>query len=425
MNIIDRRLNPRGKNLPNRQRFIRRAKQQILESVREASSRESLREDGDSRVNIRGDSLEEPQFRLSPRAGTRFHIAPGNKRYVAGDRIPREESGGGGGAGGAGEGGEVESFEFALDRDEFIDLFLEDLELPHLMKKDFQTDDQEKLERAGYQRTGAAANLDLRLTMRLSLARRIALHRPKADEIAALEAELARAEAAGDPAAAEVAARLTRARARFGRIPFLDPLDLRYRRFAFVPKPATSAVMFCLMDVSGSMTAAMKDLAKQFYRLLYLFLKRRYRKVELVFIRHTHVAREVDEETFFHATESGGTIVSTALREMIRIMEERYPVRDWNIYAAQASDGDNMPVDNHQTVALLRDQILPLCQYYAYLEVRQEDDHLAGMSDLWRAYQRLAQDGYPIAMRRVSRRNQIYPVFRQLFSPKSETEATL
>jgi len=183
--------------------------------------------------------------------------------------------------------------------------------------------------------------------------------------------------------------------------------------------------MFCLMDVSGSMTAAMKDLAKQFYRLLYLFLKRRYRKVELVFIRHTHVAREVDEETFFHATESGGTIVSTALREMIRIMEERYPVRDWNIYAAQASDGDNMPVDNHQTVALLRDQILPLCQYYAYLEVRQEDDHLAGMSDLWRAYQRLAQDGYPIAMRRVSRRNQIYPVFRQLFSPKSETEASL
>jgi uncharacterized sporulation protein YeaH/YhbH (DUF444 family) len=106
VNIIDRRLNPRGKNLPNRQRFIRRAKQQILESVREASSRESLREDGDSRVNIRGDSLEEPQFRLSPRAGTRFHIAPGNKRYVAGDRIPREESGGGGGAGGAGEGGD-------------------------------------------------------------------------------------------------------------------------------------------------------------------------------------------------------------------------------------------------------------------------------------------------------------------------------
>lgn len=421
MNIIDRRLNPRGKNLPNRQRFIRRAKQQILESVREASSRESLREDGDSRVNIRGDALEEPQFRLSPRAGTRFHIAPGNKRYVAGDRIPREEEGRGG-AGGAGESGGVESFEFALDRDEFVDLFLEDLELPHLMKKDFQTDDQEKLERAGYQRTGAAANLDLRLTMRLSLARRIALHRPKAKEIEALEAELARLEEAGDVRAAEVAAQLARVRARHDRIPFLDPLDLRYRRFAFVPKPATSAVMFCLMDVSGSMTAAMKDLAKQFYRLLYLFLKRRYRKVEIVFIRHTHVAREVDEETFFHSTESGGTIVSTALREMIRIMEERYPVRDWNIYAAQASDGDNMPVDNHQTVALLRDHILPLCQYYAYLEVRQEDDHLSGMSDLWRAYQRLAQDGYPIAMRRVSRRNQIYPVFRQLFSPKTETE---
>ncbi len=74
--------------------------------------------------------------------------------------------------------------------------------------------------------------------------------------------------------------------------------------------------MFCLMDVSGSMTEHMKDLAKRFYALLYIFLKRRYRHVEIVFIRHTHEAKEVDEETFFHSPETGGTVVSTALDEM-------------------------------------------------------------------------------------------------------------
>ena len=83
--------------------------------------------------------------------------------------------------------------------------------------------------------------------------------------------------------------------------------------------------MFCLMDVSGSMTEDMKDLAKRFYTLLYLFLKRRYKHVELVFIRHTHEAKEVDEETFFHSRETGGTVVSTALEEMRKVVEARYP----------------------------------------------------------------------------------------------------
>ena len=116
---------------------------------------------------------------------------------------------------------------------------------------------------------------------------------------------------------------------------------MRYRRFEPQPKPVAQAVMFCLMDVSGSMTEHMKDLAKRFFALLYLFLKRRYKHVDIVFIRHTHEAREVDEETFFYSPETGGTVVSTALEEMARIVDDRYPPDDWNIYAAQASDGDN------------------------------------------------------------------------------------
>ena len=165
-------------------------------------------------------------------------------------------------------------------------------------------------------------------------------------------------------------------RTRLARIPFLDPIDLRFRNRVKVPVPSAKAVMFCLMDVSGSMTEHMKDLAKRFFMLLYLFLTRRYRSVELVFIRHTHEAHEVDEQTFFYSTETGGTVVSTALEEMLAVLADRYPVADWNIYAAQASDGDNMISDNTRAATLLREQILPACQYFAYIEVAAE--HVTG-----------------------------------------------
>ncbi len=178
--------------------------------------------------------------------------------------------------------------------------------------------------------------------------------------------------------------------------------------------------MFCLMDVSGSMTEHMKDLAKRFFMLLFLFLKRRYGAVDIVFIRHTHEAKEVDEETFFYSAETGGTVVSTALEEMRKVIEDRYPAADWNIYAAQASDGDNMSSDNAKSVALLRDVILPLCQYFAYIEVAAE--HNMGLSalgretELWRTYKQVQGPDRPLAMRRVRSRREIFPVFRDLFA---------
>jgi uncharacterized sporulation protein YeaH/YhbH (DUF444 family) len=183
--------------------------------------------------------------------------------------------------------------------------------------------------------------------------------------------------------------------------------------------------MFCLMDVSGSMNEHMKDLAKRFYSLLYLFLNRRYEHVDVVFIRHTHEAQEVDEQTFFYSRETGGTVVSTALFKMEEIVRARYPVSDWNIYAAQASDGDNTSSDNAVVLQQLRDVILPICQYYAYVEVGMDDEEEppggAGepSTNLWRAYRRVSVDA-PFAMRRVRHRRDIYPVFRELFSRRAE-----
>jgi uncharacterized protein len=184
------------------------------------------------------------------------------------------------------------------------------------------------------------------------------------------------------------------------------------------------AVMFCLMDVSGSMSEHMKDLAKRFYMLLYVFLKRRYRHVEIVFIRHTDRAEEVDEQTFFYGPASGGTLVSSALQAMHEIVRSRFRPSDWNIYAAQASDGDNSTADAEAVARLLTEQILPVSQFFAYLEVGEAGGYSFEMPDssLWTLYERLRASGAPLSMRKVHDRSEIFPVFHDLFQRRAKHE---
>jgi uncharacterized protein len=427
MHIVDRRLNPGGKSLANRQRFMRRAKSLIRKAVHDSSADRSIKDaDKGGEVSLPMDGVHEPSFRRGSGGGIRDYLLPGNKKYVEGDTIPRPQGGAGGrGSEGSPDGEGEDDFRFALSQDEYVDLFLEDLELPDLAKRKVVDAEAHSLHRAGYAITGSPANLALGRTIRNSLSRRIALRRPKADEIARLQEEIETLERNGDPFGElpEFHERLARALRRTSLIPYIDPLDVRYKRFEAVPKPVAQAVMFCLMDVSGSMTEHMKDLAKRFYTLLYIFLKRRYKHVDVVFIRHTHQAQEVDEDTFFHSPETGGTVVSTALEEMIRVVSERYRPEDWNIYAAQASDGDNTSSDNDKTASLLTDHILPICQYYAYLEVGREGESFPpGFarrdSDLWQTYGVICRGGAPMAMRKVNHRRDIYPVFRELFQKK-------
>ena len=431
MNIVDRRLNPSGKNLANRQRFMRRAKALIRKAVHESSASRSIKDaDQAGEVSLPAHGVHEPSFRRSASGGIRDHLLPGNKRYVEGDTIPRPPGGGGaGGAEGAPDGEGEDDFRFALSRDEFVDLLLEDLELPDLAKRKVVDAEQLSWHRAGYSVSGSPTNLALNRTVRNSLSRRIALRRPKAEEIQRLRDEIAALSADEDAKEQrlELEEQLRRALRRTSLIPYIDPLDVRYKRFEAHPKPVAQAVMFCLMDVSGSMTEHMKDLAKRFYVLLYIFLKRRYKNVDVVFIRHTHQAQEVDEDTFFHSPETGGTVVSTALDEMRRIVEERYSPDSWNIYAAQASDGDNTASDNDRTANLLTKVILPACQYYAYLEVGRDSEHfppgfIRRDSDLWQTYTAICRSGVPMAMRKVGHRRDIYPVFRELFARKNQAE---
>jgi uncharacterized sporulation protein YeaH/YhbH (DUF444 family) len=357
-------------------------------------------------------------LRRGSQGGKREYVLPGNKKYVRGDGIQRpDEEGGGSGPSADGEG--EDDFRFALSDEEFLDLFLEDLELPDLAKRQVMGVEETQPVRAGYRASGPPAALSVGRTMRNSLSRRTALGRPRPEDIAAIEAEIARLESleGQEEKVAALRVDLERKMKRMRLVPFIDPLDVRYRRYDQIPRPEARAVMFCLMDVSGSMDEHMKDLAKRFYSLLYLFLKRRYKRVDVVFIRHTHEAKEVDEDTFFHSRESGGTVVSTALEEMARIVHDRFPANQWNIYAAQASDGDNLPMDNPNTLNLLRNAILPLCQYYAYLEVgHARDDGGGEASSLWRAYETVVASDERMAMRKVSHRRDIYPVFWELFA---------
>ncbi len=424
MSIIDRRSDPGGKSLANRQRFIRRARAQVRRAVKKASSQRSIKDmEQGGEITVSGGGVHEPTLRRGSWGGHREYVLPGNKKFVTGDRISRpEDEGGGSGASDSGEG--EDDFSFVLSREEFLELFLEDLELPDLAKRQVMGLEEPIPRRAGFQSSGSPSALSISRTMRNSLSRRIALKRPSREEVAALEERLAALERDGAEESILLEARkqLELKQKRQRLVPFIDPLDVRYRRFEQTPQPVAKAVMFCLMDVSGSMDEHMKDLAKRFYSLLYLFLNTRYKRVDVVFIRHTHEAREVDEDTFFHSGKSGGTVVSTALDEMGRIIHDRYPASQWNIYAAQASDGDNLPMDNPHTVMLLRDEILPKCQYYAYLEVGHSADEMPfareDMTSLWRAYDFVARSDPTLAMRKVEHRRDIFPVFRDLFAKR-------
>jgi len=421
MRIVDRRLNPQGKSFENRQRFLRRVKDAVERAVREVSRDRAIGDlEKPGEVAIPAKGAREPVF-SNTRGSRRDVILPGNRTYVEGDLIDRPSDGEGGGGAGLGLGqSQEDTFRFMLSREEFLSIFLDDLELPELVKRRLVGAETEGIRRAGHTKTGAPANLSLGRTMEMSLARRLALGRPRGHTIKRLEEELAAATEAQGAEVDRLQKELDAARERRVRIPYLDPVDLRFRRFERFPRPVAQAVMFCLMDVSGSMTEHMKDLAKRFFMLLHVFLTRRYERLELVFIRHTDKAQEVDEDTFFRSTETGGTLVSSALIEMARIIKDRYDPANWNIYAAQASDGDNFLSDNEPTLALLQDTILPLCQYFAYVEVAPPNADTSGslgqesQSSLWLTYSKL-QTETVFQMRRVARRDHIYPVFRRLF----------
>ncbi len=418
LHIIDRRLAGKNKSIGNRERFLRRFKAQIRDAVRGAVSGRGIREMEQAQdVTIPRKDISEPVFHHG-QGGTRDTVHPGNTDYLRGDRIARPPGGGAGQGGQASDSGEGEDdFVFTLSKEEFMQVFFEDLALPHLVRTQIGDTPEFKTHRAGYTRDGTPGNLAVVRSMRGALGRRLALGAAARRELREMKRHLLELEQhpeSHEPEIRRLRLAISALELRLKGIPFLDPLDLRFRGLVKTPVPTSKAVMFCLMDVSGSMDEARKDLAKRFFVLLYLFLTRHYEKIDIVFIRHHTQAQEVSEDEFFHATESGGTVVSSALELMHKIQAERYSPLEWNIYGAQASDGDNYSTDSGRCRELLADKLLPVCRYFAYVQVAEPEQNL------WEMYTEL-EEGHPnFAMRKATQQDQIYPVFRDLFKKESE-----
>ncbi|WP_237059434.1 YeaH/YhbH family protein [Microbulbifer sediminum] len=420
--IIDRRLNGKNKSTVNRQRFLQRYKAHIKKAVGEAMNSRSITDmEKGERISIPTRDISEPVFSHGP-GGHVDRVLPGNKQFSTGDRIPRQgqQSGSGGGGGNASDSGEgMDEFVFQISQEEFLDFMFEGLQLPNMVKRRLAGNESFQVVRAGISNEGTPGRLNVVRSLKAAHARRIALTGSKRRNLHLLEEELEQEQSKDvtlrDQRRIDLLQReIADLRSRVKRVPFLDDFDLKYNLLIKQPRPRSRAVMFCLMDVSGSMNQATKDMAKRFFLLLYLFLQRSYEYTEVVFIRHHTSAKEVDEEEFFYSRETGGTIVSSALKLMRTVMRERYPASEWNIYGAQASDGDNWNDDSSTCHKILIDDIMPHVQYYSYVEITPRD-HQA----LWEEYESVkALFPEHFAMEQIVDVQDIYPVFRQLFSQK-------
>ena len=370
--------------------------------------------DSGEKINIPTRDISEPVFRHG-QGGSREAVHPGNTDFITGDKIKRPPGGSAGSGGQASNEGEgTDDFSFNLSREEFLEFFFEDLALPDLTKTQLATIVEFKSVRAGFSNDGIPSNINIIRSLRGALGRRLAMGGPLRKQLEEAESQLQALQDDGHEQNKETIIALEKDiiefKQRLKSIPFIDTFDLRYNNHVQQPKPSTRAVMFCLMDVSGSMDQARKDIAKRFFILLYLFLTRTYDKIDLVFIRHHTIAKEVDEDEFFHSRETGGTVVSSALEMMYEIIKERYPSSEWNIYAAQASDGDNWHDDSPICRSLLGEKIMPLVQYFAYVEI-MADRH----QRLWEEYELISERYGNFAMQDIASPSDIFPVFRELF----------
>jgi len=375
MNIIDKR-RQKDRTARDRRRFIDRVKKKLKGQVDKIASQRDIKDVQKDKTTVRipkGD-ISEPDISYDPSSSQGPVIVSGNDSYSRGDQIEKPSQGQGQSSKAGNDGDGEDDFVFTLTKEEFTDILFSDMALPDFIKEAIAKGIDFKWKKAGVIKEGMPCRLNIRKTMENAFARRLASKSKKA--------------------------------------PYLDDIDLRYDHKVKEPKPVRHAVMFMALDVSGSMTEKLKDLAKRFFLLLYIFLERSYDSVDLRFIRFTHDAREVSEEEFFYARDTGGTVCSTALNLISDIIDKEYDLGETNVYIAQASDGEDWDPDQFEEC--LREKILPIVQYYAYVEVREW--HYKSSHTIADLLQESIFDEYPNAKASVvMKRDEIYPALHDLF----------
>lgn len=426
--ITDRRLGGRDRSVENRQRFLQRIKEQLKRSAKDIivnGNIEDILGQKSYKVSVKRGSIYEPKIIFKPGTGDTKAVHPGNRQYKKGDTVPKpQDMEGQGGSSDDIEG--EDDFTFIMTQEEFVSLFFDDLALPKLLKTHLLGITRPKWRRGGIAKEGVPPRLNYLRTLRQALGRKLVLKKPKQIERHDLSLYLEEIETwpEGDPKKQEemkwVKEQIAELERRIKAVPYIDYPDLRYNRLVKENKPHHRAVMFCLMDVSGSMGDHEKTLAKKFFLLQHAFLKMVYKEIEVVRIRYHGMAREVDEEEFFYATDSGGTVVSSAFDKMDEIIRERYD-SSWNMYVCHASDGDNHEHDEEATEAKLH-YLLPQLQYYAYVQVVPTERELLIVpptyytdKELWRLFNTVS--GFKnVGIGMIAQENEIWPVFKKLFS---------
>jgi|TARA_R100000081_G_C4817671_1_gene176594 hypothetical protein len=418
--IIDRRRNFKGKSTGNKRKFVKRVEDKIRKALPKTISEGSIEDmaTGKGKVKVPIKGIKEPKFRYDHNTGDKKYISPGNDQFQKGDKVNKPYGGrgqGGGGRQGSKDGLGEDEFYVELDREEFLKYFFENLELPDLLKKDLEELVEHKIKRKGHTKDSTPSRLNIPTSVKNSLARKIGIKSIYNKKIKELEDKIKNL--TDKDLILELEEEIKKLKSLRDSIPFLDDVDLRYNNFELESEPSTNAVMFCIMDVSASMGEKEKTISKKFFTLLYMFLHKKYEKIELVFIRHHSEAKEVDEDEFFNSRESGGTQVVTALDLTRKIIKERYSSLKWNIYVTQASDGDVWDYqDASQTCDIIINDLLPNIRYYAYLEISRWQDR----SKLYSYYTKIDDNFKNFSAQKVKDENEIWPVFQKLFSKKKK-----
>ena len=275
-----------------------------------------------------------------------------------------------------------EYYDVEVTLEELAEYLFADLNLPDLEKKAMKQIFSEKWKRKGYRPQGIRPRLSKKETAKQRIRRKKAAiraqtHNPEEDD-------------------------------SFG----FRESDLRYKHITKTQKSVSSAVIFFIMDVSGSMSKNKKYLARSFFFLLYHFIRSRYEKTELVFIAHDTQPYEVDEEKFFHRGTGGGTMVSPTMEYVYEVIEKRFNPQSWNVYAFHCSDGDNWPSDNDKTLDATQ-KVAEKCQLYGYCEIEPVDDQLAWFSET--NLSKLYSNSEDIKCVAISKKKEVWPAFLKFF----------
>ena len=368
----------------DRRRHKSKIEKAIKEGIHHIVAEESIiGKDGKKKIKIPVRGIKEYRFVYGENGNKKVGSAPG-KNIKRGQKVgSKQQSGQQQGTGKPGKEKGEEYYEVEITLEELSSYLFDDLELPELEKKQMQKIMSEKHKRHGYRNKGIRPRLDKKETVKKMLRRR------------------------------NSAKRAGRYNSEDDEFSFNEK-DLRYKHIKKQFKEHSNAVIFFVMDVSGSMTQEKKYLARSFFFLLYHFVRSKYENTDIIFIAHDVEAHEVDEEKFFQRGTGGGTIVSSGVEMVKDIVLKRYHPDSWNVYVFQCSDGDNWPTDNNKLITLL-DKLKPSCQFYGYCEIEPEGDRLKwqDLSSLSTIYKKLVDNKFKIAT--ITNPQDIWPAFKTFF----------